>query len=134
MRVITSDRILRLRSSLLLILAFALSQAHAAVRLPSLFSDHMVMQADKIVPVWGWADAGEKVTVSIGGQSQSVVTGTDGSWRVSLEPLKPAPSQELIVQGTNRVVVNGSTIGGRPGSMRVVMSSFHAKLWPMLRT
>ena len=49
--------------------------ARAAVRLSSLFSDHAVLQQKTPVPVWGWADAEEKVTVSIAGQEKSAVAG-----------------------------------------------------------
>ena len=45
--------------------------ARADVRLPALFSDHMVLQRDVIVPVWGWAEPGEAVTVSIAGQTKT---------------------------------------------------------------
>ena len=47
------------------------SAARAEVRLPALFSDHMVLQRDAPVPVWGRGDAGEKVTVEFGGQTKS---------------------------------------------------------------
>ena len=47
---------------------FALCPAlNADVRLPAIFSDHMVLQRESAVPVWGWADPGEKVTVSFSG-------------------------------------------------------------------
>ena len=42
--------------------------ALADVTLPAIFSDHMVLQRDQKVPVWGFADDGEKVTVSFAGQ------------------------------------------------------------------
>ncbi len=45
--------------------------ARANVKLPAIFSDHMVLQQDAAVPIWGWADAGEKVEVSIAGQTMS---------------------------------------------------------------
>ena len=45
----------------LLAIAFA-SPLHADVRLPAIFSDHMVIQRDVEAPVWGWAEAGEKVS------------------------------------------------------------------------
>ena len=39
------------------------ASALADVKLPVIFSDHMVLQRDQKVPVWGWADEGEKVTI-----------------------------------------------------------------------
>ncbi len=75
---------------------------HAAVRLPKIFSDHMVLQRDQPVAVWGWADPGEKVAVKFGGQNLSTVAARDGAWSVRLSPL-PANStpQDLVVAGNN---------------------------------
>src|SRR4051794_22614839 len=56
--------------------------ASANVRLPAIFSDHAVLLSDAAVPVWGWADAGEKVEVSIAGQTKSATPGADGKWTV----------------------------------------------------
>jgi sialate O-acetylesterase len=44
------------------------SVARADVKLPAIFGDNMVLQADKKLPVWGWASPGEDVTVSLGDQ------------------------------------------------------------------
>ena len=60
----------------------------AEVKLPSIFGSHMVLQRDHANPVWGWAAPGEKITVSIAGQSHSATTDKDGAWRVKLQPLK----------------------------------------------
>jgi sialate O-acetylesterase len=70
------------------------------LRLGSLFSDHMVLQRDKPVTVWGWANAGERVTVSCGGQSVSVTAASSGKWLVKLEALSTSDqSRSLIVTG-----------------------------------
>src|SRR4051812_31112608 len=52
--------------------------AEAAVNLPAIFSDHLVLQREAKVPVWGWADPGAEVSVSIAGKSQSTKAGADG--------------------------------------------------------
>lgn len=68
------------------------------LKLATVFSDHMVLQRDKLVPVWGWADAGEKITVEFGGQVHSTVAHSDGKWQVKLDPMAAsAESQELVV-------------------------------------
>src|ERR1700722_14081385 len=53
--------------TVLTFLAFltASHNVNAAVKLPSLFGDHMVIQQGVEVPIWGWADPGEEVHVSI---------------------------------------------------------------------
>ncbi len=60
--------------------------ARAEVRLPALFSDNMVLQQGQPVPVWGWADDGEVVTVKFRGQ-KATVTAVNLKWRVTLRPL-----------------------------------------------
>ena len=57
---------------------------NAEVRLPKLIGSQMVLQRDTPVKIWGWADKGEKVTVSLNGQEARTKTGKDGQWTVSL--------------------------------------------------
>ncbi|WLD10227.1 sialate O-acetylesterase [Planctellipticum variicoloris] len=85
--------------------------ARADVRLPALFSDHMVLQQGQPVSVWGWADAGEAVTVSVAGQSVRATTGDDGKWRVALQPLEVAEGLELKVAGKNSLTVKDVLVG-----------------------
>ncbi len=95
-----------------LILSLAsLAPLSAAVRLPSLFSDHMVLQRDGAVPVWGWADPGEAVTVSIAGQKQSAKAGADGKWSLKLEKLAATGPQTMIVKASNEITIKDVLIG-----------------------
>jgi sialate O-acetylesterase len=84
----------------------------AEVKLAALFSDHLVLQSDKAVPVWGWADPGEEVTVSIAGQSKSAKAGADGKWMVKLDALKAAEEPTtLTAKGSNTVTAKDVLIG-----------------------
>ncbi|HVS51323.1 MAG TPA: sialate O-acetylesterase [Opitutaceae bacterium] len=75
----------------------------AAVKLASPFTDHMVLQREMKVPVWGTADAGEQVAVEFAGQKKTATAGADGQWRVTLDPLTAsAESRDFVVSGTNR--------------------------------
>ena len=75
----------------------------ADVKLASPFTSHMVLQRDLKVPVWGTADAGEKVTVEFAGQKISATADANGKWRVDLEPMKAsAESRELVVTGNHQ--------------------------------
>ena len=85
--------------------------AAAAVRLPAIFSDNAVLQCDAAVPVWGWADAGEKVEVSFAGQTKTATPGEGGKWMVKLENLKPGGPHVLTVKGSNMLTVNGVLVG-----------------------
>src|SRR5262245_57239303 len=78
--------------------------AAAEVKLPALVSDHMVLQAGVSAPIWGWAEAGEEVTVSIAGKSVSARTGADGKWKVALPPLAAGGPHTLVVQGKDKKV------------------------------
>jgi sialate O-acetylesterase len=95
-----------------LLLAFSALSARADVRLPAVLSDHMVLQAEIPAAVWGWADAGEKVTVALAGQTKSATPAADGRWAVKLDPLaKSDAPQTLTVKGKNTVIVNDVLIG-----------------------
>ena len=85
--------------------------AQAEVSLPNIFGDHMVFQREQANPVWGKALPGEKVSVSIGGQSHTTTTATDGSWRVMLEPLEVGGPYELEIQGNNTLTFNDILVG-----------------------
>ncbi len=87
--------------SLLAVLAAGYSSLFAGdFRLGSPISDHMVLQREKPVAVWGWADAGESVTVAFGGQSKSATAASDGKWTLKLDALSAsAESRSLIVTG-----------------------------------
>ncbi len=78
-----------------------LAALHAAeLKLAAVFGDHMVLQREKPVAVWGWADAGEPVTVSFAGQSKSATAGTDGKWSLKLDVLAASTEpRTLFVTG-----------------------------------
>lgn len=61
--------------------------ASAGVKLPLVFSDHMVLQREVPVPVWGWADPGTEITVVFAGQVKRATADRQGNWRVQLDPM-----------------------------------------------
>jgi len=71
----------------LIVAVCSVISAWGKVELASPFADGMVLQRDRDVPVWGWADPGEKVTVAFAGQSVPTVASADGTWRVALKPM-----------------------------------------------
>ena len=64
-----------------------LSNARADVRLPSVFGDHMVLQQQQKIRVWGWADAGESVVVTLGEHTAKATADDAGRWKVELPPM-----------------------------------------------
>jgi sialate O-acetylesterase len=93
-------------------LAMGVSLAQADVRLPKVFSDHMVLQRDISAPVWGWADPGETITVKVADQTVTATADPAGKWRVKLSPIKAGGPYELVVTGkTNNTVVTDVLVG-----------------------
>ena len=87
------------------------SIASADVKLPAVLSDAMVLQQQQPVPIWGWADEGEKVSVTFGGQTQET-TAKDGKWKVMLTPLTASDKgAELTVTGKNKVTLKNILVG-----------------------
>jgi sialate O-acetylesterase len=88
--------------SALLLLASVSSLRADDLRLASLFSDHMVLQRDRVVPVWGRANAGEQVVVEFAGQLKTAKADGEGKWQVRLDPIAAsALGRELVVRSDN---------------------------------
>ncbi|TKB98686.1 sialate O-acetylesterase [Pedobacter cryophilus] len=83
----------------------------AKVILPSLISDGIVLQRDIKIPIWGWADNGEEVTVSFNGKTYVAKTGIDKKWKVMLNPVKAGGPFEMKIVGTNTITVKNILIG-----------------------
>jgi sialate O-acetylesterase len=83
----------------------------ANVRLPKLFTDHMVLQRDHAIVVWGWADAKEKVTVSLNRQTKTATTDKTGKWKVSLDAELAGGPYTLAIKGKNSISINDVLIG-----------------------
>jgi len=73
--------------------------AAAEVRLPSVISDHAVLQRDKPVRIWGWASPTETVTVKFHDQTIAAKTDAYGAWEVWLKPEKAGGPYVLTVAG-----------------------------------
>jgi sialate O-acetylesterase len=99
--------------TLCVLLASAASTAvlQASPVLPHLFSDHMVLQRDMEISVWGRADAGEQITVSIAGQTAQAVAGADGRWKVGLASMDAGGPFILTVRGKTTVTLRDVMIG-----------------------
>lgn len=73
--------------------------ANAQVKTARVFGDHMVLQRNQPVPVWGTAGKGEKVTVRFNGQSASAKTDTRGNWKVVFQPMKEGGPYTMEITG-----------------------------------
>jgi sialate O-acetylesterase len=79
--------------------------------LAHLFSDHMILQRDSDVAVWGWADPGERVSVTLGPNKRETVTRADGHWTVSLSAMPAGGPYTLAVQGKKTIVFKDVLFG-----------------------
>src|SRR4051812_33982300 len=92
------------RLSMILVAALTLPvvNSYADVKLPAVLADHMVLQQELPVPIWGTADAGEQVTVTFGTQKQTTSANASGKWKVSLQPLQASGQPAVLtVAGKN---------------------------------
>jgi len=95
-----------------LLLLFVLTPLlFADVRLPKLFSSHMIVQRERPVHVWGWAEPDEAVTVTFGSASASATADRLGEWSVYLPPLAAGGPLQLTVAGRNRIVLDDVLVG-----------------------
>lgn len=84
----------------------------AKVKLPAIFGDNMVLQQNKTIEVWGWADKGETVEVSFRNQSYKVKTNQSGNWAVSLPPCSSGGPYTLNVKGKfNHISLQNIAVG-----------------------
>jgi sialate O-acetylesterase len=87
------------------------AEPRAELKLHTLFSDHMVLQADFACPVWGSVEPGEEVTVSIAGQKKTAKAGADGKWTLKLDPMKAGGPHEMTVAARNTVTLHDVLVG-----------------------
>ncbi|HSI82750.1 MAG TPA: sialate O-acetylesterase, partial [Candidatus Methylacidiphilales bacterium] len=120
-----------LGSTLLLSLAFAATAARADVKLHALFSDHAVLQKSDNVPVWGKAEPGEAVTVTLGNVTASTTAGADGKWRVklNLKAMEQPGPYELVAKARNELTIKDVMVGevwvcGGQSNMDFPLSAF----------
>ena len=88
------------------------ASACAEVKLPSIFSNHMILQKADKVPFWGKAEPGEKVKVNVAGAIAEAQAGEDGKWKVVLNLSTAAEGPHTaMVEGKNRIEITDVLIG-----------------------
>ena len=83
------------------------------LRLPAVFSDRMVFQSGKPVPVWGWSAPNTRVSVMFGAQTKAVLSDDAGRWNLRLDPLSAQSTPQTLTVSTEaeNTVVNDVLIG-----------------------
>lgn len=94
------------------LLALAASPC-AQLRLPAVFGDHMVLQQATVVPLWGWDEPGQLVTVraSWSDEAVSARAGASGRWQVQLTTAALRRPQTLTIEGSSRVQISDVLLG-----------------------
>ena len=87
----------------------------ANIQLPAVISDHMVLQQGVSAPIWGWADAGEEVRISVRTESgtganapiqtHNAKADSEGKWKISLGKLSVGEPLEIEIQGNNSITI-----------------------------
>ncbi|HWA33238.1 MAG TPA: sialate O-acetylesterase, partial [Cyclobacteriaceae bacterium] len=85
--------------------------AVADISLPRLISDGMVLQRDTKINVWGWAAAGEKISIRINAKSYRTVATADGNWRTSIGPFKAGGPFTMEITGRNSITLHDILVG-----------------------
>ncbi len=81
------------------------------VSLPVLFTDHMVLQFDAPIAVWGWAAPNGTIAVSINGQQARTRTGIDSTWRLTLPPMPAGGPHTLAIAGADTLLLSDVLVG-----------------------
>ena len=89
-------------------------QAGAAIKLPALIGNNMVLQQNAAINVWGWADAGEKISIQASWQTTIVTTTTaaDGNWKTILNTPAAGGPYKMILSGRDySITIDNIMIG-----------------------
>ncbi len=90
------------------------ASAHAGnLSVHNLFQSNMVIQRDKPMAVWGWADPGDAISLGFSGKQGSATANKDGVWRITLPalPANTSPQTLTVKDGSETVTLNNILIG-----------------------
>ncbi len=97
------------------LIIFFLQQSilYADIRLPFIISSNMVIQQNTQVPIWGWADVGEKIKIKVSWSSidTTVIANERGEWMVKLKSPAAGGPYKIILTSYNRIVLNNILSG-----------------------
>jgi sialate O-acetylesterase len=94
-----------------LLFGVVVAPLYASVHLPAVFADHMVIQRDQPVHVWGNAAGGESVTVEFRGAQRTTTADAFGQWAVQLPPGGAGGPFVLSIRASNRVMLEDVMVG-----------------------
>jgi len=104
-------RILKFILIVFVFFCISFTPANAEIKLPRIFSSNMVLQKGIEIPVWGWADKGEQITVTFNGKSVRTKSDNTGKWMVRLPAQEYGGPYKLTVKGKNTIELDNILIG-----------------------
>lgn len=102
---------MRFRLMIPFVVLFLAAQADAELRIPNVFGNHMVVQQNAPIRVWGWTDPGQKVTVELADKSATGTAGADGRFDVTLEELSAGGPHSLTIRAGETVTFDDVLVG-----------------------
>jgi sialate O-acetylesterase len=100
-----------MRKTVLVLFILLVQYASANITLPKIFGDNMVLQREKPIPVWGWAQPGEKITIQFNKQTKTTIADKNGKWMLKLDPEKAGGPYTLTATGKNKISYNNVLVG-----------------------
>jgi sialate O-acetylesterase len=94
-----------------LVLLIGADAAQSEIRLPKLVGDHMVLQRDAPVRLWGWAEPGEPVQIDFQGLRVTARAAADGRWEAVIGPYSAGGPYEMSLHGRNQITLHDILIG-----------------------
>lgn len=86
-----------MKKSIIFVFVLLSLESTAQLHLARLFTDHAVLQRQKPIPVWGWANPGEEVSVALAGQTRQAKTDKNGKWQVKFSAMDAGGPHTLTV-------------------------------------
>ena len=96
---------------LILFLTFIVQKSKANISLPCFFADGMVLQRDQPIPIWGWAEPNEMVSISFQGKSYQTTADNNRQWKILLPSQAYGGPFEMLIQASNKIVIRDILIG-----------------------
>jgi len=107
----TTPRKVIINAATLIVLLAVFTSARADVKLPHVFTDKMVLQRDIQIPVWGWAQPAEKITLTFNNNTVTTTADSDGKWLAHLPPQKAGGPFEMTIAANNTVTLTDILVG-----------------------
>jgi len=84
---------------------------HAQVVMPGIFTDHVVLQRNVLIPVWGWAQPNEKVEILFHNQVKKTKADKNGFWSVKMAAEQAGGPYQLTIKAKNTIQINDVLVG-----------------------